>query len=401
MRSTLSRISLVVALASPLALPLLVGATPALAHQTSMKQLELRIAEPPAPATPGAAAPTAAVSTVELLLRASVDDVASAIGRDATPLSRAEVLADATTAIVLPSWVQLLAGAAPCQPVPGEAARASKDRDARFVAVRWRLACPAPIDALTLDFATFFRLDAAHTMVVHLEGQGAALDAVVGIDDSPLQLRLTEPARSFGRWVQLGMSHIFGGADHVCFVITLLIVVVLTRARDGARPGPWQLRPAAQTARSAALLITSFSLAHSLTLIAASLGWISLPGRLVETVIAISIAYAAIENAIRPDAPWRWGLTFGFGLIHGLGFASALRELLPAERVIVPLLAFNLGVEVGQLLIVAAVLPVLLWLARLLRAHRYRSRLVPLSSILLGLLALSWSIERAFELTFW
>ncbi len=373
------------------ALALLAAATarPALAHQTSMKQLEVRVAEP----------------RIELLLRASVDDAASAIGRDAPQVSRAEVLADAALIPVVTSWVQLAAGAAAssCTPTAEDPARAEADRDARFVTVRWSLVCPAPITALTLDLATFFALDATHTMVVHLEGQGGALDTVVGVDDSPLQLRLTEPEHSFVRWMRLGMSHIFGGADHVCFVITLLLAAVITRPprAPGAAPGPWRVRSARQTLRATALLITSFSLAHSLTLIAASLGWVAVPVRVVESVIAASIAYAAAENALRPDAPWRWGLTFGFGLVHGLGFASSLAELLPTDRVVLPLLAFNLGVEVGQLIIVAAGVPLLLGLARLLRAHRYRAWLLPATSVLLGSLALLWSIERAFEVTFW
>lgn len=369
------------------------GIRTASAHQTSMKQLEVRVAE----------------RSLALTLRVTTDDLASAVGRDSTTATRAELLADPGVGPTVTSWVRVSAAGEPCAlpPIPpappahpahpgGQAVRIADDGDARFIAVSWRLTCPREITALALDFSTFFLLDAAHTMVVRVEGQGEPLDTVVGIEDSPLELRLAEPPRSFPRWLHLGLSHIFGGIDHICFVITLLFAAILSR--QGAS---WQLRSWRSALRRTAVLITSFSVAHSLTLIAASLGWISLPSRFVETVIAISIGYAAVENSLRPDAPWRWLLTFAFGLVHGLGFASALRELLPPDRVTLPLLAFNLGVEIGQLVIVAAALPLLLALAHLLRAHRYRFRFLPISSILLGSLALLWSIERAFDLALW
>jgi hypothetical protein len=376
---------------------LLLPVRPAAAHQTSMKQLELRVAE----------------RSAELTLRASFDDVASAVGRDPAGLPRAELLADPGVLPTLTGWVRLSAGDAPCAAQP--ASLRDDDRDARYLVARWRVDCPQATHTLTFDLTSFFTLDATHTMVLHFEGQGASLDTVIGVDDSPLTVRLTSPPRSFLRWMRLGMDHIFGGADHLCFVITLLISAVLVRAPDRragsrrpdggtsseGRAGTWQVRSLRMTLRSSALLITAFSVAHSLTLLAASLGWVVLPSRLVETVIAASIVYAAAENALRPDAPRRWMLVFGFGLIHGLGFASALRELLSSDRVIVSLLAFNLGVEVGQLVVVTIALPLLLGLAKVLGPDRYRARFLPLSSILLGSLALMWSLERAFDLAFW
>lgn len=385
---------LLVALLLPLLWP-----RAAAAHQTSMKQLELRVAE----------------RRIELTLRASFDDLASAVGREPAGLARAELLADPGVLPTVTGWVQLLVGDASCT---ANLATITDDRDPRYLAIRWSADCPAATSTLTFDLAAFFALDAAHTMVLHLEGQGASLDTVIGVDDTPLTVRLTAPPRSFLRWVRLGIDHIFSGADHVCFVITLLLAVVITRSpvRDRGRHRPdggtkpasaalladhWRVQSVRLALRSTALLVTSFSVAHSLTLAAASLRWVALPSRLVETLIAASIIYAAVENALLPDAPRRWLLVFGFGLIHGLGFASALRELLPPDRVIVSLLAFNLGVELGQLVIVTVALPILLGLAQLLRPHRYRARFLPLSSILLGSLALMWSIERAFDLSIW
>jgi hypothetical protein len=182
-------------------------------------------------------------------------------------------------------------------------------------------------------------------------------------------------------------------------VVALLLVVMLRRGSGG-----WQTRPPIATLRKTGAIVTAFTVAHSLSLIAASLGWVSLPGRLVESLIAFSILYTAIENLVRPDVRWRFALTFGFGLVHGLGFASVLRVMLPPDHLIGPLLGFNLGVEIGQLVIVAIALP-LTWLAaHELGAARYRRTVMPVLSAAIALVAIKWLIERVLEVslpTFW
>ena len=134
-------------------------------------------------------------------------------------------------------------------------------------------------------------------------------------------------------------------------------------------------------------------------MIAASLGWLSLPSRLVESLIAFSILYTAIEDIVRPDVRWRFVLTFGFGLVHGLGFASVLQEMLPPDHVIAPLLGFNLGVEIGQLVIVVIALPLAWLVARELGAERYRRRVLPALAIVIAIVAVKWLIERVFGLS--
>jgi len=177
-------------------------------------------------------------------------------------------------------------------------------------------------------------------------------------------------------------------------VLALLLVVMLMR--DGRE---WQIRPPLATLRRTATIITAFTVAHSLSLIAASLGWVQLPSRLVESLIAVSILYTAIENIVHPDVRWRFVLTFGFGLVHGLGFASVLQVMLPPDHIIAPLLGFNLGVEIGQLVIVLIALP-LAWLAaRELGAERYRRGAMPALSIAIAALAMKWLIERVFVVT--
>jgi hypothetical protein len=171
--------------------------------------------------------------------------------------------------------------------------------------------------------------------------------------------------------------------------------------KDGAR---WTTRPPLATLRHTATIVTAFTVAHSLSLIAASLGWVSLPSRLVESLIAFSILYTALENIVRPDVPWRFMLTFGFGLVHGLGFASVLAVMLPPDHIVAPLLGFNLGVEVGQLVIVMIALPIVWLAARELGAERYRHRVMPALSIAIAVIAVKWLVERLVGLTlisFW
>jgi hypothetical protein len=191
--------------------------------------------------------------------------------------------------------------------------------------------------------------------------------------------------------LQQGIWHIWTGYDHILFLLVLLIPAVFQRTASGREAVP---------TFSAALLrvvviVSAFTVAHSITLACAALEWIRLPSRLVESIIAASIFIAALNNFLPRTAGGRsaW-LAFGFGLIHGFGFAGALSEIGaeggPLWRT---LLAFNLGVEVGQLAIVAVFLP----LAYLLRQTRfYRTGVLYGGSSIAGLCALFWFWQRAF-----
>jgi hypothetical protein len=273
--------------------------------------------------------------------------------------------------------------------------RARPDGDARFVVVAWQVTCDARLGRSALDFTRFFAVDARHEAIVTVHEAGAPGDAAVVRSSDPILHVQAGEAPGLGAWVAAGIDHIWSGRDHVSFVLALLLVVMLIRVN-----GAWTTRAPVATLRHTGAIITAFTAAHSLSLIAASLGWVSLPGRLVEALIAFSILYTAIENLVKPDVRWRFVLTFGFGLVHGLGFASVLQVMLPPDHVIGPLLGFNLGVEVGQLVIVAIALPIA-WLAcRELGAERYRRRVMPALSIVIGLIAVKWLIERVFGLTF-
>lgn len=146
---------------------------------------------------------------------------------------------------------------------------------------------------------------------------------------------------SAGRLVVLGFEHILGGIDHVLFVLALLF---------GAR-----------SVMSVVKVVAAFTVAHSITLVFASLGWVNVPAGIVEPLIALSIAYVAIENLIRGESRHRLIVVFGFGLMHGLGFAGSLTFTDRLSwHLISSLFAFNIGIELGQVVIVLLASPLLL-----------------------------------------
>ena len=187
----------------------------------------------------------------------------------------------------------------------------------------------------------------------------------------------TAARTSWLSFIPLGIEHILTGYDHLCFLLALLLVAV--RIRD------------------VLAVVTTFTVAHSLTLAAAAMGTVSLPSTVVEPLIAASIVYVGVENLILRRQPrHRLALVFGFGLIHGLGFASALAERLPGitgVAVIPPLLSFNLGVETGQLAVAACLIPLIKW-AR--SRTDYVSRLQPAAALVIAAIGAFWFMQRVW-----
>jgi hypothetical protein len=182
--------------------------------------------------------------------------------------------------------------------------------------------------------------------------------------------------RRLVKFLKLGIEHIFLGYDHILFLVALIVV-----SRFG----------------ELVKIVTSFTVAHSITLILAALEVVRLPARLIEAGIAATIVYVALENFWVKGARHRWVLTFFFGLIHGFGFANVLREMaLPATGLVRCLISFNLGVELGQLALVLLLLPVALALGR----WRHGRAAVKTVSAVILLFGLAWFIERAFGLGF-
>ena len=218
-----------------------------------------------------------------------------------------------------------------------------------------------------------------------LIGEGANVPQAL-LDASNTTVTLSAPAplllSTMQRYLVTGIEHIFLGYDHIAF----LVGVVLWARR---------LVPVIK-------IVTAFTIAHSITLSLAALNIIVLPGVVVEPAIAASIVFVAMENFFSRDIDSRWRVTFAFGLIHGFGFASALREFgLPANAVVPALAAFNIGVEVGQVAIVSIVVPALIVLDRLMATDRAKpvraASLVYALSLLISLLGSYWLFTRLLE----
>jgi hypothetical protein len=202
----------------------------------------------------------------------------------------------------------------------------------------------------------------------------------------------TSRLAQFGQYLVEGTFHIWIGFDHVLFLLSLLLPAVLVHeSRRWTGVGSFR---AALT--EVLWVVTAFTVAHSITLSIAALQFVELPSRLVESAIAASVVLAAANNLWPIVERRRWLVAFGFGLIHGFGFASVLTELgLPKDALLLSLLGFNVGVEVGQLVIVACFLPV----AYLLRnTSLYRRGVFVGGSILTLMVALVWLAERMFNL---
>ena len=235
--------------------------------------------------------------------------------------------------------------------------------------------CPSNPAQLTLRDDLADTLGAAHHVIALITWEGGSASFSFAENTRQTRIKLASPvaADSAGSFFLLGVEHIATGYDHLLFLLALILC--------GGRL--LQLLK----------IITAFTLAHSITLGAAALGLVSLPSALVEAVIALSIAYVAFENLFPKFAiSRRWTISFLFGLMHGFGFSSVLQELgLPRDGLLLALLNFNLGVEAGQLLAVAVVVPALLWL----RKTRWERVVVRALSALVLLVGLGLFIERA------
>ncbi len=198
-------------------------------------------------------------------------------------------------------------------------------------------------------------------------------------------------------WTQLrsfvgdGIGHIAAGFDHILFLVALLLPAAL-----GRRGRTWFAVPGLSAALwNVAKTVTAFTLAHSITLSLATLHVVQLPSRLTESMIALSVLVTAIDNLVPILPPKRWVVAFLFGLMHGFGFASVLVDLdLPRSALALSLFGFNVGVEIGQLVLVAVLVP----LAYLAREKRlYRRIALDGGSVVIALVALGWFVERCLN----
>jgi hypothetical protein len=268
--------------------------------------------------------------------------------------------------------------------------------DGAYSVLRFTATCAAAPKTLIVDYALFFDLDPQHRGLVRLEYQGATRAGIFSIDEPEQRFQLAELSKweQFVDYANEGVWHIWTGFDHVLFLLSLLLPAVLVRSRLPHRR--WQEAVSFRDAFwDVVKVVTAFTLAHSITLSLAALGVVSLPSRWVESAIALSVVLAALNN-IRPVVyDKRWVIAFCFGLIHGFGFASVLADLgLPQEALLIALVAFNVGVELGQLVIVGVFLPI----AFALRAGAlYQRVIVVYGSAVIALVAFVWLVERVFN----
>jgi len=316
--------------------------------------------------------------------------------------------------------------------------------DGAYAVLRFDIAGTPLPTKLELSYNAFFDIDPKHRGLLRLEENGSARLAVFDPKTArqTFDLKMPAPRAPFRTFLLEGVWHIWSGYDHILFLFALLLPGVLRRGenspndsrierlnRSAACPKPqrvamskprancevgsssdalrvgttrapvqgeWQPVAAARPAFVNVLkIVTAFTLAHSITLSLAALGFVHLPTRLVESAIAASVVLVAFNNLMPFFAERGWLVAFGFGLLHGFGFANALRDLgLHSGQLAATLFGFNLGVELGQLAIVGALLPLALSLRHLMF---YRRVVLRIGSVAIMLVASAWLAERVLD----
>lgn len=266
--------------------------------------------------------------------------------------------------------------------------------DGAYSVLRFRSDCGGAIERLRADYRLLFDIDAQHKGLLRLTQAGQTTTAIFSQESTAQEFSMAKLSRwsESRQFIHEGIWHIWFGFDHVLFLLALLLPAVLIRA-----DGRWQAAGNfSSVCWNVVSIITAFTLAHSLTLSLAALDIIRLPSRLVESTIAASVVLAGLGNLYPMMMTRRWMIAFGFGLIHGFGFAAVLTDLgLPHDSLLLSLVSFNIGVEIGQLAIVAAFLP----LAYLLRhSWSYPKLVLTGGSLTVIAIALVWFTERAFDL---
>lgn len=246
---------------------------------------------------------------------------------------------------------------------------------------------------LSLYMPILKQLPRGHRQYLIVNNDDSTYQNVLSAKSKPVNVDLSmkNSANIFRLYFTQGIQHIFAGFDHILFLLTLLLPAVLIFSKNQYLGVPKLMPTLIDTFK----IVTAFTLAHSITLGLAVFQIIQLPGRLVESVIAFSIIVCAINN-LKPILPLsRWSLAFGFGLIHGFGFANALIDLgIESKKSIFPLLGFNLGIETGQLAIVILVLPTI-YIIR--HSTIFRIWVFKGGSIASILIACGWMFERTLS----
>ena len=241
--------------------------------------------------------------------------------------------------------------------------------------------CSQQVRDITVQSDGLFNdIDSTHTQFIRLVRATNPRDVLAEsiLSNAHSSWHVADAASGDSRWLdhavaffELGVRHILTGYDHILFLLSVILV--------------------SGTFLETLKLVTSFTLAHSITLALAYFGVVSLPGQVVEPLIALTIVYVAFENIMMKSFKRRWMLTFAFGLIHGLGFVDALKGIsVSRNELLTSLVSFNLGIETGQLMIVVPSMLGLSWLA----ASHWRLPILRAMSVVIGLCGLVWFVQR-------
>jgi hydrogenase/urease accessory protein HupE len=270
--------------------------------------------------------------------------------------------------------IRLAGDATACAPGPARVASGSDVSVSLTITIDF--ACPSTMRSLVIRNDAFDVLGSDLHILARIEHDGMTDSFAFATENRQVTVGVgsqRDAVRGVGSFFALGIEHILTGYDHLLFLFALMI----------GGGSAWSL----------VRIVTAFTLAHSMTLTAAALDLIVLPGRIVESAIALSIAYVAVENLFERGTSKRWLVALVFGLVHGFGFSAVLKELgLPQDGLAWSLLLFNLGVEAGQALVIVAAIPLFVSLQR--ASWRPRAvRVMSLGVLAIGLLLFA---ERAF-----
>jgi hypothetical protein len=260
--------------------------------------------------------------------------------------------------------------------------------DKPVVSVGVDFTCPEPLTNPKLRDDTVFDSDPDHEVFVAVAGTAGSTGAVLRADTREVALGTVPSAwQTTKNFLNEGAIHLVTGYDHLLFLLSLILGAGLAAKRFGLR----------RSMKDVAWVVTAFTVGHSISLVLSSLGILSLPSQLVESVIAASIVFVAALNIIKPEARVaRPQIAAAFGIVHGFGFSSVLADVgLPAAHRALALGAFNVGIELAQLAFVAVVMLPLVWAAK----HRqYPLVVVRGGSVAIAALGCVWLVERGLGL---
>lgn len=248
--------------------------------------------------------------------------------------------------------------------------------------------CPVSEGALVLAYSLMFDLDNSHRGVAAIHYQGSDTSHVFSPQRTVFSFDQADSVffQTMVNFVGEGVWHIWIGIDHILFLVAMLLAVVVHRRADSAIAS-------ADLGVELLKLVTAFTVAHSITLVLATLELITLPVAVVESAIAFTVVASGVNVMYPLFGKRHWQFAFGFGLIHGFGFANVLAEIeLSSTLFLSSLLGFNLGVELGQLAILLVLVPVLLLITN---RNSIRRLAAPVSGLIICQLGLFWLVERS------